>query len=81
MNIYGGFDAALGSVALNGVLALVLAPGLGRQSPQRTNHDMPQSYTVYVGDEPHRSHERCSAGIQSRAILAVLLALRVSAGH
>jgi hypothetical protein len=78
MNIYGRFSAALGSVALNGVLALALAQGAGAATPT-TNGSVhsPQSYTVYVGDDQHRAHERCSTGIQSRAILAVLLALIV----
>lgn len=75
MNIYGRFTAALGSVALNGALALLLAQGAGAATPRATGSV--QSYTVSVGDEQHRSHEHCNGGMQSRAILAVLLALIV----
>jgi hypothetical protein len=78
MNIYGRFSAALGSLALNGVLALVLAQEAGAATPAaRGSAQGSQSYTVYVGDEQHRLHERCTGGIQARAILAVLLALIV----
>ncbi len=78
MNIYGRLSAALGSLALNGVLALVLAQEAGAATPAANGSvQSPQSYTVYVGDEQHQLHERCTSGIQSRAILAVLLALIV----
>jgi hypothetical protein len=78
MNTYGRFTAAVGSVALNAVLALILTQGAGAAVPA-TNASTkgPHSYTVYLGTDDHPSHARCASGVRTRTIIAVVLALIV----
>jgi hypothetical protein len=78
MNTYGRFTAAVGSVALNIVLALILAQGAGAAIPA-TNESVQgtHSYTVFLGADNQPARERCVAGLRARAIIAVVLALIV----
>jgi hypothetical protein len=78
MNTYGRFTAAVGSVALNVVLALILTQGAGAAVPA-TNVSVqgPHSYTVFLGGDHRASHARCASGLRARTILAVLLGLIV----
>jgi hypothetical protein len=78
MKTYGRFTAAVGSVALNVLLALVLTQGAGAAVPA-TNISVQSahSYTVSVGGNHRSSHERCASGLRARTILAVLLGLIV----
>jgi len=78
MNTYGRLTAAVGSVVLNVMLALMLSQGAGAAVPA-TNATMrsAHSYTVVVGADHRASHERCASGLRARTILAVLLGLIV----
>ena len=79
MNAHGRLTAAVGSIALNVVLALILAQQAGAATPaaDKSEREWP-SYEISVGDEHHAKQEkRCVTGMRSRAMLAVLLALIV----
>jgi hypothetical protein len=89
MNVYGRFTAAVGSLALNGVLTLILTQAAGAAVPA-TTESMPHppsygesvqsphtSYTVTVGADHHSSKAQCAERLRNRAILAVLLGLIV----
>jgi hypothetical protein len=71
--------AAVGSVVLNVVLALILSQQAGAATPAADKSEQArQTYEISVGDEHHPAQQkRCVTGIRSRAILAVLLALIV----
>jgi len=78
MNVYGRFTAAVGSVALNVVLALILTQVAGAAVPGTSGSVQgPHLYTVYGGGDQHPSHERCVSGLRARTIIAVLLGLIV----
>ena len=78
MNIWRKCTAAVVSVALNVALALVLSQGAGAATPSAT-HQAPdqQSRTVYHGTGIQVVEAPCGARIQTRAIIAVLLAIIV----
>ena len=77
MNVHGRFTAAVGSVALNVVLALIFTQTAGAAIPatNASAHD-PHSYTVVLGAD-HPSQARCAARLRTRAIIAVVLGLIV----
>ena len=79
MNAHGRLTAAVGSVALNVVLALILAQQAGAATPAADKSEQARpSYEISVSDEHHAAQEkRCATGMRSRAMLAVLLALIV----
>jgi len=78
MNAHGRLTAAIGSVALNVVLALILAQQAGAATPAADKSEREwSSYVISVGDDHHPAQERCVKGMRSRAMLAVLLALIV----
>ena len=76
MNRYGRFTAAVGSIALNVALALLLTQAAGAAIPATDRSEQgPRTFTVFLGADQHPVHERCVAGIRDRAIIAVVLAL------
>jgi hypothetical protein len=78
MNTYGRFSAAVGSIALNVVLALILAQGAGAAVPATNATELsPHSYAVVLGGDHRSSQKRCTSGLRARTILAVLLGLVV----
>ena len=76
MNIWRKCTAAVVSVALNVALALVLSQGAGAATPS-TNNQAPnlESRTVDQGAGIQVMDAPCVARIQTRAIIAVLLAI------
>jgi hypothetical protein len=78
MNAHGRLTAAVGSVALNVVLALIMAQQAGAATPvaDKSEPEWPR-YVISVGDDHHPAQARCVTGMRSRAMLAVLLALIV----
>jgi hypothetical protein len=78
MNIWRRCTAAVVSVALNVALALVLSQGAGAATPP-TNHQAPglHSRTVHQRAGIQVVEAPCVARIQTRAIIAVLLAIVV----
>ena len=78
MKLHGRFTAAVGSVALNVVLALILTQQAGATVPTTgpRGQDL-QSYTVTLGADHHPAQQRCARAIRSRAMLAVVLGLLV----
>jgi hypothetical protein len=78
MNVYRKFTAAVGSVALNVVLALILTQGAGAAIPA-TNGSVQgaHSYAAHPGADQYPSHAQCVAGLRARAVIAVLLGLIV----
>jgi hypothetical protein len=88
MNLYGRFSAAVGSLALNVVLTLILTQGAGAAVPVSTESmqqpqaysesgQRPHTYTVSVGADRHPAKAQCAGGLRDRAILALLLGLIV----
>ncbi len=88
MNVNGRFTAAVGSLALNVVLTLILSQSAGAAVPLATESvqhpqtytetvHSPHSYTVSVGTDRHSSKALCAGGLRNRAILAVFLGLIV----
>jgi hypothetical protein len=88
MNVYGRFTAAVGSLALNVVLTLILTQSAGAavlvttssvRHPQCDTESMhsPHSVTFSVGTDHHPSKELSPDRLRDRAILAVLLGLIV----
>ena len=78
MKLHGRFAAAIGSVALNVVLALMLTRQAGATSSTTDGTGQtPQTYTVTLSADHHHAQQRCANAIRSRAILAVVLGLLV----
>ena len=87
MNTYRRFAAAVGSVALNAALALMLTQGAGAAAvANQTVHDahryadatqVSHTYTIVAGTDHHVPTERCGRVLRSRAMVAVLLSLIV----
>jgi hypothetical protein len=79
MNVYGRFTAAVGSIALNVALALLVAQGAGAAVPamQEQPRDPQTTAVSATADHPAAAHEHCTRGLRAREILAVLLALVV----
>ena len=78
MNMYGRFTAAVGSVALNVALALILSQGARAATPS-TNAlaPAPESHAVHHRADHHAADGRCVAGLRARTIIAVLLGIIV----
>ena len=78
MNTHGRITAAVGSVALNVALALILSQGAGAATPS-TNEPVPapRSHVVYQGVDHRASDGHCASEFRARAIIAVLLAFVV----
>jgi hypothetical protein len=81
MNIYGRFNAAVGSVALNAALALVLAQGAVAAAevpaPARSGSAQAAHISAYSGAKQLLAHQRCASGLRTRTIIAVVLGLIV----
>jgi hypothetical protein len=79
MSTYGRFTAAAGSLALNVLVALVLSQAAGAAAVPAADASVQGShtYTVHVGTDRAVAHEKCTGGIRTRAIIAVVLGLIV----
>ncbi len=68
--------AAVGSAALNVVLALVLSQSAGAAVPASSERQAePQQHVIQVSVEAHGATKSCAMHIRDRAIAAVVLAL------
>ena len=78
MSTYGRFTAAIGSILLNVMVAVVLTQAAGAAIPA-TGAPVPNSrpHAVYVSADRHAANAHCTSGIRTRAIIAVVLALIV----
>jgi hypothetical protein len=70
--------AALGSVALNLAVGLVLAQSAGAAVPAMSERQAePRHHVIQVSAVAHDANEHCLLRLRNRAITAVLLALMV----
>ena len=78
MSMHERFYAALGSVALNVAVALVLAQSAGAAVPAMSERQAePRHHVIQVSAEVHGANRHCVMRLRNRAITAVLLALMV----
>ena len=79
MNIRGRVSAAMGSMALNLALVLVLSQGAGAATPAARQEVAAEPATVVVhGVDDHKdATQRCRSSLRTRALVAVLLGMIV----
>lgn len=78
MSKHERFYAALGSVALNVVVGLVLAQSAGAAVPAMSERPAePRHHVIQVSAEAHGTDKHCVMRLRNRAIAAALLALMV----
>ncbi len=78
MSKLGRISAALGSVALNVVLTLILSSGSGAMARNQDEpRPAPESSVTIQADAANWSDFGCTFRLRNRAIVAVLLALVV----
>jgi hypothetical protein len=78
MSKHERFCAALGSVALNVAVGLVLAQSAGAAVPAMSERQAePQHQVIQVSAEAQGVNKHCVMRLRNRAITAVLLALMV----
>jgi hypothetical protein len=78
MSKHERFCAALGSVALNVAVGLVLAQSAGAAVPAMSERQAePQRQVIQVSAEAQGVNKHCVMRLRNRAITAVLLALMV----
>ena len=78
MSKHERFYAALGSVALNVAVGLVLAQSAGAAVPAMSERQAePRHQVIQVSAEAHGVNKHCVMRLRNRAITAVLLALMV----
>ena len=78
MSKHERFYAALGSVALNVVVGLVLAQSASATVPAMSERQAePRHHVIQVSAEARGANGHCATHIRDRAIAAVLLALMV----
>ena len=78
MSKLGRISAALGSVALNVVLTLILSSGAGAMAQTKDeSRPAPEDHVVLQSDAPVASDFGCVFRFRNRAIAALVLALMV----
>jgi hypothetical protein len=78
MSKHERFYAALGSVALNIAVGLVLVQSAGAAVPASDEPQaQPRHHVIQLNVEARATHENCAMRRRDRAIAAVLLALMV----
>jgi hypothetical protein len=78
MSMHERFFAALGSVALNVAVGLVLTQSASAAVPAMSERQAePQHQVIQVSAKVHGADKHCAMRLRNRAITAVLLALMV----
>ena len=80
MNIRGSLTAAMGSMALNLALVMILVQGAGAATPAARHEVAAEPATVVVmhGVDDHKdATQHCRSSLRTRALVAVLLGMIV----
>ena len=78
MSMHERIYAALGSVALNVAIGLVLAQSASATVPASNERQAePRHHVIQVSAEAHGANKHCVMRLRNRAIAAALLALMV----